>query len=100
MGLGQDHAVLGDLGLQRLQPGLEVGQVMPQPDRTDAGGRDKDTLLAQLVGGAGLTIGRKLQRGFDHRLLGGFTDAVGKIGFAPGALEQGLHAAFLTRAAP
>ena len=55
------------------------------------------TLLAQLVGGAGLTMGRKLQRGFDHRLLGGFTDAVGKIGFAPGALEQGLHAAFLNR---
>ncbi len=97
MGLGQNHAVLGDPSLQCFKAGLEVGQVMPQPDRTDAGGRDKDTLLAQLVGGAGLTIGRKLQRGFDHRLLGGFTDAVGKIGFAPGALEQGLDAAFLNR---
>ena len=97
MGLGQDDAVLGDPSLQCFKAGLEVGQVMPQPDRTDAGGRDKDTLLAQLVGGAGLTIGRKLQRGFDHRLLGGFTDAVGKIGFAPGALEQGLDAAFLNR---
>ncbi len=45
VGLGQDDAVLGDLGLQRLQPGLEVGQVMPQPDRADAGGRDKDTTI-------------------------------------------------------
>ena len=86
---------MGDPGLQCFKAGLEVGQVMPQPDRADAGGRDKDTLLAQLVGGPGLTIGRKLQRGFDHCLLGGFVDAVGKIGFAPDTLEQSLHAAFL-----
>jgi len=36
LGLGQDCAVLGNLGFQRLEPLFEVGQIVPQPDRPDA----------------------------------------------------------------
>ena len=43
---GQDDAFLGNLSFQRFQPAFEVRQIMPQPDRPDARGRDKDTQFA------------------------------------------------------
>ena len=44
--LGQDDTVFSNLGLQRFQPILEVGKLMPQPDRADAEGRDKHAACA------------------------------------------------------
>ncbi|PUB12056.1 hypothetical protein DFP92_11132 [Yoonia sediminilitoris] len=35
LGLGQDGALFGH---RRLEPGFEVGRIVPQPDRSDTGG--------------------------------------------------------------
>jgi len=45
LALGEDQAVLGDLGFQGLQTQLEGLQVMTQPDAADAAGRDEEVLL-------------------------------------------------------
>lgn len=50
LGLGQHAALLRHLRLERLQPVLHRGQVVPQPDVAHAEGRDLDAALAQLVG--------------------------------------------------
>ena len=65
---------------------------MPQLDRPEAGWRDEDTQLAQLIGCAGLGIGREIVWGFDNRILCRLINAIGQIRFATGAFEQGFDA--------
>ena len=40
LALGEDEALLRHLGLERLQPVLHGGEVVPQPDRAHAERRD------------------------------------------------------------
>ncbi len=61
------------LGFERLQAGLEVGQVVAHPDRADPAGGDEDALLAQLVGDADLAVGRvrtSIKTGNPHPIQG------------------------------
>ena len=49
------------IGFQGFQADLEVGQVVTQPDGTHAGRGNEHALLAQLVRGPRLAIGRELR---------------------------------------
>jgi hypothetical protein len=57
LGFSEDNAVFSNPGFQGLQPPLEVGEVVTQPDRAHPTGRDKHTALAQLVADPDLTMG-------------------------------------------
>jgi len=64
---GQDQAVLGHLCFQRLEPMLHGLQVVAQPDRADAEGGDRHSLLGERVGDSGLAPGRLVDRhGYDR----------------------------------
>jgi hypothetical protein len=60
LGLGQDQAFLGALGLQGIEPLVHGLEVMTLPHATHAGGRDREPALPQLVGDANLTESRLL----------------------------------------
>ena len=64
---GQDQAVVGHLCFQRLEPMLQGLQVVAQPDRADAEGGDRHSLLGERVGDSGLAPGRLVDRhGYDR----------------------------------
>src|SRR6202011_3208553 len=54
LGLGQDQAFLGALGLQCFEPLVHGLEVMTLPHAAHAGGRDREPALAQFVGDADL----------------------------------------------
>ena len=58
LGLGQDQAFLGALGLQCFEPLVHRSRGHDAATRTHAGGRDREPALAQFVGDADLTEGR------------------------------------------
>jgi hypothetical protein len=58
--LGQHQALLGALGLQRLEPFVHGLQVMTLPHAAHAGGRDREPPFPQLVGDPHLPEGRLL----------------------------------------
>ena len=61
LALGEDQAILRHLGLQRLQPLGHGVEVVANEHAADAGGRDPDALLGQLVGHPRMAPGRLLQ---------------------------------------
>jgi hypothetical protein len=77
----QDHTSLSDFGFQSFQTQLEVLQIMAQPDRADARGRDKDTLFAKFIGRTHLTVSWELNRERGYSVLGGFIHTIGKVWF-------------------
>ncbi len=72
---GQDAAFLCHFGFQRFQPGFEVRQIMPKPDRPNARGRHEDTELTQFVRRSRLTIGWEVCGGLDNRLFNSLVNA-------------------------
>jgi hypothetical protein len=69
LGLGEQDALLGDLGFERPQALLTHLQVVTLPDATHAGGRDVHALLEQLVGDANLPPRWLLDGHLQHRAL-------------------------------
>ena len=97
LSLGQDDALFGDFGFERLQADLEVGQAVAYPDRTDPAGGDEDALLAQLVGDSDLAVSRIFDGIGDNRVLGLETDPVLEIGRPARPFQMRLDAAILDR---
>ncbi len=64
LGFSQYQTVSSDPGFKRLQPILEIGQLVANPDTADTGRRYKHTQFAQLVAGSNLTMSRILDRIF------------------------------------
>ena len=95
--LGKDAAVFDNDGLQRFQAGFDVRQILAQPDQPHAGGWDKYTQFVQLVGGASLTIGRKVGGRLDHRIPCRLVHLVREVGLAPRAIKQSFNAASIHR---
>ena len=60
--LGQDQALLRDLGLQRLEAFLHRLEIMALPDAAHAGRGDRIAEFPHFVGDANLAEGRLLQR--------------------------------------
>ena len=60
LGLGQDQAFLGALGLQCFEPLVHGLEVMTLPHAPHASGRDREPALPQLVGDANLAESRLL----------------------------------------
>jgi len=63
-------------GLKRLQPPLEGGQIVPQPNAANSSGGDEHAALAKLVAHAKLPAGGLLEREVQHRLFHSRVDAV------------------------
>ncbi len=97
LSFGENDTLFGNLGFEHLQAGLEVGQVVAHPDRTDPAGGDEDALLAQLVGDPDLAVGRIVDGVFDNGVLGFEIDPVLEIGRPARPLQQRLDAAILDR---
>ena len=95
--LGQDTTFFGDFGLQRLQAGFDVRQILAQPDQSRAVGWDKYTQFVQLVGGASLTIGRRIGGRLDHRIPCRLVHPVREVGLAPRAFKHSFNAAIIHR---
>ena len=89
LALGEHQAVLGDLGLQRLEPLLHGLQIVALPHPAHAGRRDRVAALAHLVGDPDLAKGRLLQRQLDDQRLDLRRRAVRQQGLAAGQLLQG-----------
>ena len=68
---------------------------MPKPDAPDAARGDQYPLLAQLIGGPGLTIGRVLVGHLDHGGLDLRHNPVLQAGLPAGLLPQPLDALLL-----
>jgi len=68
---------------------------MPQPDAPDAARRNEHPLLAQLIGGPGLTIGRVLVGHLEHGRLDLRHNPVLQAGLPAGLLPQPLDALLL-----
>ena len=66
---GQDQAVLSHFGLERLEPVFHGLQVVAQPDRAHAEGRNRYPLLGQFVRDSGLAPRRLVDRHGHHRRL-------------------------------
>lgn len=96
---GQHLVALGNMVLQCRQTFLERFEVVTQPDRADAGGRNEDAALAQLVGDAHLAECRLLQRkGRDGRLRC-LLDTILGIGLPAIRVDQRLDTAPVSTAA-
>src|SRR4029077_20248203 len=76
LGLGQDQAFLGALGLQRFEPLVHGLEVMTLPYATHAGGRDREPALAQFVGDADLAESRLLDGNGNDGVFDLLCDAV------------------------
>ena len=81
LGLGQDQAFLGALGLQRFEPLVHGLEVMTLPHAAHAGGRDREPALAQFVGDADLTEGRLLDGQRNDGIFDLLCDAIFSTGF-------------------
>ena len=64
--LGEDQAVLSHLRLERLEPMFHGLQVVAQPDRAHAEGRDRHSLLGHFVRHPRLAPGRLVDRHGHH----------------------------------
>ena len=93
LGIAQDNAFGLYLGLQRLEPAPEVGQVVAQPNTAYPAAGDKNPSLPQFVTGALLTVCRKVDGMLADGSLRGLIHPVLMIGTLPaGLIEQGLDA--------
>ena len=95
--LREHQAVLRHLGLQRLQPLLGVGEIVPQPHPAHAEGRDRQALLLQFVRDPNLAPGRLLDRKLNHRRLNLGRHPVLQQRLAPADLLQRQLAALLVQ---
>ena len=99
LGLGEDNALFGDLGLERFQPRLEVSQVVAKPDAAHPAGRHEHATLAQFVTDADLAMGRVFDGVGDNRFFRFKIDPVLRVGNPARPLQQRLDTAFLDRVA-
>jgi hypothetical protein len=76
LGFGEDDAVLGDFGLERLQPLFHGFQIVALPHAAHARGRNSKPALSQLVGDAHLPEGRLVDGKLNNRGLDLLGDAV------------------------
>jgi hypothetical protein len=88
--LGENAALLGDVGFERLQAGLHRQQILSQPDTAHAPRRDAAALFRELIGHLILPPGRLLERERHDRLFQVARDTIMQIGFPTGDLAQGL----------
>ena len=95
LALGEDQALLGHLGLERLQPVLHGLQVVAQPNRAHPEGRDRQAALGQFVGDAHLAPGRLFDRQGDNRRLDLRRHPVLQDWLSPRYLLQREFAAFV-----
>ena len=93
--LGQHQAILGALGLQRLEPLLHGLEVVALPDAAHAGRRDRQPALPQFVGDPHLAEGRLLDGEFHDRVFDLRGDAVLQHRLLAADLLQRQLAAFL-----
>ena len=99
MAFGEHAAILGDLGLERLQPLLHRRQIVPQPDAADPEGRDLGAALLQLVRGPRLAPGGLIDGHRHHRRLDLRRGAVLQVGLGAGDLGQRQVTAFFVEVA-
>ena len=99
LGLGEDNALFGDLGLERFQPRLEVSQVVAEPDAAHPAGRHEHATLAQFVTDADLAMGRVFDGVGDNHFFRFKIDPVLRVGNPASPLQQRLDTAFLDRVA-
>ena len=93
LALRKRDSLLRHPGLKRLQPPLEGGKVVPQPDAADPAGGDERAALAKLVAHAQLPAGRLLAREIKNRPFRGGVDAVLRVRLPPAdLLQRGLAA--------
>ena len=83
LGLGEDNALFGALGLERFQPRLEVSQVVAKPDAAHPAGRHEHATLAQFVTDADLAMGRVFDGVSDNRFFRFKIDPVLRVGIPP-----------------
>src|SRR5580700_3778956 len=95
LGLGQDQAFLGALGLQCFEPLVHGLEVMTLPHAAHAGGRDREPALAQFVGDADLTEGRLLDGQRNDGIFDLLCDAILQYRLLAADLLQRQLAAFV-----
>ena len=95
LALGENEPVLGDLGLQRLEPLRHRLQVMALPDAAHPGRGHRQPALTKFVRNAHLAEGRLLEGDFDHRGLDLRGDPILQHRLAAANLGQRQFAALL-----
>jgi hypothetical protein len=88
LGLGQHQPFLRHLGLERLQPFLDVFEVVTLPHAAHPKGRDRLAALLQLIRYPQLTPAWLLDRQFDHCRLDRRIHPVGQDRLCPADLLQ------------